>query len=74
MKKILGAFFAIVFLTPVSYAQSPQVVTVLKGFDPVLPFRVEESFNGKPITSPVVTYESVAINGKLDESLFRKLQ
>ena len=38
----------------------------------ILPFKVEESFNGKPIASPVVTYESVAINGKLDESLFRK--
>ncbi|MGE0128365.1 MAG: hypothetical protein AB7U82_09820 [Blastocatellales bacterium] len=40
----------------------------------ILPFRIAESFNGKPITSPVVTYESVTINGKLDESLFRKPQ
>lgn len=39
-----------------------------------LPFKVEESFNHKPITSPVVTYESVTINGKLDEGLFRKPQ
>lgn len=38
----------------------------------VLPFKVEESFNGKPIASPAVTYESVAINGNLDERLFRK--
>jgi hypothetical protein len=36
----------------------------------ILPFKVEESFNGKPIASPVVTYESVAINGKLDKGLF----
>jgi hypothetical protein len=38
----------------------------------VLPFKVEESFNGKPITSPARTVESVAINGKLDEKLFQK--
>ncbi len=38
----------------------------------ILPFKVEESFNGKPIASPVVTYDSVTINNKLDESLFRK--
>lgn len=38
----------------------------------ILPFKVEESFNGKPVTSPVVTYESVRINGPLDTNLFRK--
>jgi YHS domain-containing protein len=38
----------------------------------VLPFKVEESFNGKPITSPAKTVDSVAINGKLDEKLFQK--
>lgn len=36
----------------------------------ILPFKVEESFNGKPVTSPVVTYESVRINGPLDTNLF----
>ena len=38
----------------------------------MLPFNVEESFNGKPVTSPVVTYEKIVLNGKLDPSLFAK--
>jgi YHS domain-containing protein len=37
-----------------------------------LPFKVEESFNGKPVASPEVGYESVTINGKLDPKLFQK--
>lgn len=36
-----------------------------------LPFGVAESFNGKAVTSPLVTVESVAINGKLDPKLFQ---
>ena len=28
----------------------------------ILPFKVAESFNGKPVASPVMTYESVRIN------------
>lgn len=35
-----------------------------------LPFRMEESFNGKAVTSPSVRVESVAINGKVDPKLF----
>jgi len=38
----------------------------------ILPFKINESFNGKPITSPMRILESVAINGGLDEKLFRK--
>lgn len=39
----------------------------------ILPFKLEESFNGKPITSPARSVESVAINESLDEKLFRKI-
>ncbi|MFN0083958.1 MAG: hypothetical protein ACKVX9_01085 [Blastocatellia bacterium] len=38
----------------------------------VLPFGVEETFNGKPITSPTTSIESVAINSQLDLTLFQK--
>lgn len=36
----------------------------------LLPFKIEESFNGKPVTSPVTTYEKIVVNGKLDPALF----
>ncbi|MDX2043615.1 MAG: hypothetical protein SF097_20530 [Acidobacteriota bacterium] len=37
----------------------------------LLPFGVAESFNGKPVASPMVSVESIAINGKLDAKTFR---
>ncbi|MFN0109110.1 MAG: hypothetical protein ACKVZH_09695 [Blastocatellia bacterium] len=36
-----------------------------------LPFAVAESFNGKAVTSPMVSVESIAINSKLDATLFQ---
>lgn len=38
----------------------------------VLPYKIEESFNGKPLASPARTVESVAINAQLDQKLFQK--
>jgi YHS domain-containing protein len=37
----------------------------------VLPFKIEESFNGNPQTSPIVTVDTVTLNAKLDAKLFR---
>ncbi len=37
----------------------------------ILPFGVTESFNGKLIVQPTIVYESLGVNGKIDESLFR---
>lgn len=37
----------------------------------ILPFGVAESFNGKPVASPMVSVESIAINGKLDAKTFQ---
>lgn len=51
------------------------VVKTFSDFRPVeglvLPFKVEESFNGKAQTSPLVTVETVTLNAKLDAKLFR---
>lgn len=37
----------------------------------MLPFGIAESFNGKSVTSPMTSVESIAINSKLDPQLFR---
>ncbi|MEK7829725.1 MAG: hypothetical protein AAB401_01490 [Acidobacteriota bacterium] len=37
-----------------------------------LPFGVAESFNGKAVTSPMTSVESIAVNANLDAKLFRK--
>lgn len=51
------------------------VVKNFSDFRPVdgvtFPFGVAESFNGKAATSPMVSVESIAINGKLDPTLFQ---
>lgn len=51
------------------------VVKTFSDFRPVdglmLPFGVAESFNGKAVTSPMVSVESIAINGKLDPKVFQ---
>jgi hypothetical protein len=38
----------------------------------MLPFKIEESFNGKPIAHPTIRYTSVTLNAKLNEELFQK--
>ncbi|HEX9004964.1 MAG TPA: hypothetical protein VGB07_33950 [Blastocatellia bacterium] len=38
----------------------------------LLPFGIAESFNGKSVTSPMTTVESIAINARLDAQLFQK--
>lgn len=54
------------------------VVQTFSDFRPVdglnLPFKVEKSFDGKPVASPSIAYQSIALNGNLDEALFRKPQ
>jgi YHS domain-containing protein len=52
------------------------VIKTFLDFRPVegltLPFKVEESFDGKPVKSPAVTYEKIILNGKLETSLFAR--
>jgi YHS domain-containing protein len=38
----------------------------------MLPFKIEDSFNGKPIANPTIRYTSVTLNAKLNEELFQK--
>lgn len=40
----------------------------------LLPFKVETSFNGKPIANPSIRYTSVTLNSRLNADLFRQPQ